>query len=101
MMDLGAMIGGESKDQQLREFGSAYGLLADVATTQCPADILSLVRGERDFCPLRHVCFCAIHLLRNACVCLFSSSTVSGFLALWLWESVILSPSTPYRSLSF
>lgn len=46
MMDLGAMIGGDSKSQQLREFGSAYGLLADVATTLCPADILSLVRRK-------------------------------------------------------
>lgn len=48
MMDLGAMVGGESKSQQLREFGSAYGLLADVATTLCPADILSLVREEKE-----------------------------------------------------
>ena len=62
MMDLGAMVGGDSKGQQLREFGSAYGLLADVATTLCPADILSLVRREFFFSPLRRgfvvrVCF--------------------------------------------
>lgn len=44
MMDLGAMVGGGGDSEQA--FGSAYGLLADVATTLCPADILSLVRNE-------------------------------------------------------
>lgn len=48
MMDLGAMVGGrDSQSQHLQAFGSAYGLLADVATTLCPADILSLVRGRQ------------------------------------------------------
>lgn len=48
MMDLGAMVGGDPNSQQLREFGSAYGLLADVATTLCPVDILSLVRERKE-----------------------------------------------------
>lgn len=45
MMDLRVPVGqgADSKSQQPQEFGSAYGLLADVATTLCPADILSLV----------------------------------------------------------
>lgn len=52
MMDLRAMAGGDSKSQQLRDFGSAYGLLADVATTLCPADVLSLVRTRETNCVL-------------------------------------------------
>lgn len=52
MMDIGAVVGGggggggdSGTQQQTQAFGSAYGLLADVATTLCPADILSLVCG--------------------------------------------------------
>lgn len=40
MMDLGAI----GRGTEPPAFGSAYGLLANVATTLCPADILSLVR---------------------------------------------------------
>ncbi|CAM9523221.1 unnamed protein product [Scytosiphon promiscuus] len=43
--------GGDSRSQQLQEFGSAYGLLADVATTLCPADILSLFVEEEESGP--------------------------------------------------
>ncbi|CAN0258739.1 unnamed protein product [Pylaiella littoralis] len=52
MMDLGAMVGGgDSQSKQLQAFGSAYGLLADVATTLCPADILSLFIEEEESGP--------------------------------------------------
>lgn len=44
MMDLGAIGRGTEPPPA---FGSAYGLLANVATTLCPADILSLVRAAR------------------------------------------------------
>ena len=39
MMDFGAI----GRGTEPPAFGSAYGLLANVATTLCPADILSLV----------------------------------------------------------
>lgn len=42
MMDIGLGLAGGASPPQA--FGSAYGLLADVATTLCPADILSMVR---------------------------------------------------------
>lgn len=46
MMDIGAVAGDSGGGGSgARAFGSAYGLLADVATTLCPADILSLVCG--------------------------------------------------------
>ena len=45
MMDLGAT----AKGQEPPAYGSAYGLLAEVATTLCPVDILSLVRGAGSF----------------------------------------------------
>ncbi|CAB1109726.1 unnamed protein product [Ectocarpus sp. CCAP 1310/34] len=55
MMDIAAGVGGggggggdPGTQQQTRAFGSAYGLLADVATTLCPADILSLFVEEEE-----------------------------------------------------
>ncbi|CBJ48652.1 conserved unknown protein [Ectocarpus siliculosus] len=57
MMDMGAIVGGGGggggggdsvTQQQTQAFGSAYGLLADVATTLCPADILSLFVEEEE-----------------------------------------------------
>lgn len=68
MMDLGAMLGGDSKGQQLREFGSAYGLLADVATTLCPVDILSLVRTREALSALFTVFFFLSFLELLVCV---------------------------------
>ncbi|CAN0299167.1 unnamed protein product, partial [Ectocarpus sp. 13 AM-2016] len=53
MMDIAAVVGSggggaSGTQQQTQAFGSAYGLLADVATTLCPADILSLFVEEEE-----------------------------------------------------
>eukprot|EP00904_Undaria_pinnatifida_P000681 jgi/Undpi1/10613/HiC_scaffold_29.g13063.m1 len=47
MMDLGAT----AKGQEPPAYGSAYGLLAEVATTLCPVDILSLFVEEEENTP--------------------------------------------------